>query len=80
MKQNVTLCNIWTSLRNDDIDLFINDIKQIMGTLSLQSTDKMFVGDYNIDVLKIKTKQKHGQYLDIMLCSGFPQPLYRPKK
>ena len=31
----------------------------------------MIVGDYNIDLLKIKARQKYTEYIDVMLYNSF---------
>ena len=80
--KKLTLCNIYRPPRdrNNDIDLFINDLSPIIEALSRESSEKVIVGDFNLDLLKMNTRQKYTEYLDVMLCNGFYPKITLPTR
>ena len=76
LKQKVTLCNIYRPPRerNEDIESFINDLAPILSTVSNERSDKMIVGDYNIDMLKILN------FPDLMLDNDFLPKISLPTR
>ena len=80
--QKITLCNIYGPPRdrNDDIEFFINDLGPIIEVLGQENSDKIIVGDFNLDLLKINTRQKHAEYLDMMMCNGLYPKITLPTR
>ena len=45
-----------------------------------ENSDKIIVGDFNLDLLKINTRQKHAEYLDMMMCIGLYPKITLPTR
>ena len=74
--QKINLCNIYRPPRdqNNDIDIFLKDITPIIESLTREKYDLIIAGDFNINLLKLNTRNKYAEYLDVMLCNGlFPK-------
>ena len=69
LKQKITLCNIYRPPRdrNDDIELVRNDLAPILAMLSQERSDKLILGDFNIDLLKVNTREEFSDFLNEML-------------
>ena len=82
LKQKITLCNIYRPPRdrNDDIQLFINDLAPVLETLSHERSDKLILGDFNLDLLKINTREKYSEFLDLVLNNGFVPKITLPTR
>ena len=82
LQKKFTLCNIYRPPRdsNKELDLFLKDFIPIIEKLSTESSDKIVVGDFNIDLLKLNTRQKYTEYLDLMLCNGFQPKVTLPTR
>ena len=82
LNQKVTLCNIYRRPqdRNIDIDMFMNDLVPIIETLSREHSDKFFVGDFNLDLLKTDAREKYSEFLDLMINSDLPPKITLPTR
>ena len=82
LRQTITLCNIYRPPRdkNEDIQIFIDDIIPIMDTVCKESSDKIVVGDFNIDLLNVTARQKYADYLDVMLNNGLIPKITLPTR
>ena len=60
LPNKITLCNVYRAPRdrNEDIESFINDLMPIVTTMSNERSDKLIVGDFNSDMLKINTRER----------------------
>ena len=79
LTQKIALCNVYRPPRdrNADIENFMNDIFPIIETISREPGDKMIVGDFNINLLKMNTRAKYADFLDMIFNSGFvPQIIF----
>ena len=81
LTKTITLCNIYRPPRdrNDAIQLFIDDLSRIIDVISKESSDKIIVGDFNIDLLN-STRQKFSDYLDVMLNNGLYPKITLPTR
>ena len=66
--------------RNEDLESFINDLTPIVTSLSNERSDKIIAGDFNIDMLKINTREKYSDFLDLMLNSNFTPKITLPTR
>ena len=82
LKQKITFCNIYRPPRdrNDDIQLFINDLASILDNLSHEFSDKIILGDFNLDLLKLHTREKYSEFLDLILNNGYVPKLTLPTR
>ena len=82
LTQTITLCNIYRPPRdrNDDIQSFIDALTPIIDTLCKESSDKIIVGDFNINLLSITTRQKYADYLDLMITNGLNPQITLPTR
>ena len=82
LKKTITLCNIYRPPRdrNDDIQGFIDDLNPIIDTLSRETSDKIILGDFNIDLLNVTTRQKYADYLDLMLNNNLNPKITLPTR
>ena len=82
LKQKITICNIYRPPRdrNDHIESFINDISPILSTLSQERSDKLFVGDFNIDLLKANIREKYSDFLNVMMNNDFMPKITLPTR
>ena len=52
----------------------MKDITPIIESLTREKYDLIIAGDFNTNLLKLNTRNKYAEYLDVMLCNGlFPK-------
>ena len=80
--KKLTLCNIYRPPRprNNDIDLFLNDIIPIIDVLINEASNIAVCGDFNIDLLQIDHRIKYSEYLDIFITNGFKSNISLPTR
>ena len=82
LKQKITICNIYRPPRdrNDHIESFINDISPILSTLSEERSDKLVVGDFNINLLKANIREKYSYFVNVMMNNDFMPKITLPTR
>ena len=76
------LCNMYRPPRdrNRQLKAFLEEITPVIEKISRFYQDVLFVGDINIDLLKINNRDLYGQYLDLFLTSGFLPQINLPTR
>ena len=71
--KQLTLCNIYRAPRDTNAELsdFLNDITPIIELLSNESSNVIYAGDINIDLLQFKQREKYCEYFDLMVNNNF---------
>ena len=82
LQRKVTLCNVYRPPRdrNEDIERFLTDLSPCISTLSDEPSDKLIMGDFNIDVLKTNIREKYADFLDLMLNNDFLPKITLPTR
>ena len=72
LNKKVTLCNLYRAPKDTNAYLsqFIEEISPIIDVLSRESSNLIYVGDINIDLLKLQTRDKYSEYFDILVNNG----------
>ena len=60
--------------------MFINEISPIIANFSKCKSDCLFVGDFNIDLLKINSRLKYQEYFDAFVSNGFIPKITLPTR
>ena len=72
LDKKVTLCNLYRPPKdtNPNLSEFLKDISPIIEQLSNESSNLIFAGDINIDLLQIPTRLKYSHYFDLLINNG----------
>ena len=65
---------------NEYLDTFIQEISPVLDNLSKSKSDCIFVGDFNIDLLKINDRLKYQEYFDLFVSTGFIPQITLPTR
>ena len=64
----ITICNIYRppkeNNRNACIEIYLNEILPLITKIEKENSQSFFLGDYNIDLLKVTERQKYQDHLD----------------
>ena len=82
IKHKITICNIYRPPRENVelIHTFISDVVPILEQLSKENSEVLFLGDFNLDLLKVNQKAIIGTYLDTFVGSGFIPSITLPTR
>ena len=56
---------------NQSIERFVTEFKPVLENISKANKNIVLSGDFNIDLLKLKEREKYSEFFDIMLSMGF---------
>ena len=81
-KRKITICNVYRPPRvtSQHIQLFLNDISKIFDELTKEKSELIFMGDFNIDLLRVNEKAIIGEYLDTLVGYGFIPSITLPTR
>ena len=73
ISKNIIIGNIYRPPRNnvDNLSVFTNELNELMMKLQRQRHEAVIVGDFNLNLLNIKTDCHIKDYLDMALGCGF---------
>lgn len=80
--KKITLCNIYRAPRdnNNQLSEFIKDISPIIERLSNESSNLVFTGDININLLHTHTREKYSEYFDLLVNNGLAPHISLPTR
>lgn len=82
LNKKITLANLYRAPKETTLHLteFINDLSPIVDVLTRRSSNVIFIGDINIDLLKLQTRDKYSEYLDLMINNGLMPHISLPTR
>lgn len=84
LNKNITIGNIYRppKLNNNEqsISTFIEEFAPILSKLGKENAETIITGDFNIDLLKVNSKQKVGDYFDLFCTNGFYPKITLPTR
>ena len=81
-KKKLIIGNIYRPPRNrvDNYQTFIEEINEIMSDLQRQRQEVIIVGDFNLDLLKIRSNVHIKDYFDMVIANGFIPKITLPTR
>ena len=84
LKQKIRINNVYRPPRlnnsNFSIETFVKEIEPYIDKFSKEPFDQMFVGDFNIDLKQIKSREKIQDYFDKFVSAGFLPKITMPTR
>ena len=84
MDRKITISNIYRPPKMNDcnaiLETFLNQMRPIVTSLSKENSHAVFVGDYNIDLLKIDNREKYQEYFDLFVTNAFLPNIVLPTR
>merc|ERR1712029_782129 len=84
LKQKISMDNVYRPPRlnnsNFSIETFVKEIEPYIDKFSKEPFDQMFVGDFNIDLKQIKSREKIQDYFDKFVSAGFLPKITMPTR
>ena len=63
-----------------DIDLFNETLAEITSNLAKENKETYIMGDFNIDLLKCRTREKTNDLLELMIVKGYLPLITKPTR
>ena len=78
LSREIIIGNVYKPPHNnnnkDNIDAFVDEMRPILDKINASKLDIFCSGDYNIDLLKVNTKEYYSNFLDMMIQNSlFPK-------
>ena len=84
LQKPITVCNIYKPPRNNNnnanITAFLDLYKPIIQTIARGNSDVIIAGDTNINLLKIRERQKFSDYLHLLVNNSFIPKINLPTR
>ena len=82
LQRKLSLCNIYRPPRdrNREIQTFLNEITPIINTLSNIYVDSIIAGDFNLDLLKIDSRNSISDYIELLYSYSFVPSITLPTR
>ena len=82
LKRKITLCNIYRPPREnlELIQVFLDEVSPILDQLNKENSDIICLGDFNLDLLKVNSKQPVSDFLDIFTSFGLIPTITLPTR
>ena len=75
LHRNIKLCNVYRPPRhnnnNKSIQDFLSEFAPVVSTLNCKSTDGIFLGDFNINLLEINEREEYNNFFELMVGNGY---------
>ena len=83
LRKPVAIANIYRPPKNNtnsQIKAFCDEMAPVITKISKANTDTFFVGDFNINILKINEREKIQDYLDLFMSLGYIPQINLPTR
>ena len=74
------ICGCFYRHPNTDIDYFTNYVSKCLTKISKEKKECYLSGDYNIDLLKYDTSNKHSDFLNTLTSFGYLPHIHQPTR
>ena len=82
LSKKLNLCNIYRPPRdrNEDIDSFLSEFTPVVSSVTNFTAECVIAGDFNLDLLKIESRNSYSKYLELMYCLSLKPTVTLPTR